>query len=69
MAKTLLVHGEFSSGCSGRHRNISAHLANERVVGCVVVVERRQAASAFSTSYMGFRWLVVQRFEYQIELR
>ena len=37
-----------------------ADLANERVEGCIIVAERRQAASAFSTSYMGLGWLYIR---------
>jgi len=42
-----------------------ADLANERVEECVIVAERRQAASAFFTGYMGFRWSEVQSPESQ----
>jgi hypothetical protein len=55
VAKTLLVCGELSNRCGGGNRNIGAHLGNEGVDGFVIIVERRQAVAAFSTSYMGFR--------------
>jgi hypothetical protein len=63
MAKTLLVCGELSNRCGGGNRGIGAHLGNDEVDGCVIMAERRQAASAFSTGYMGFKWVEVQSVE------